>query len=149
MRIPEPLFPFLNFVVRLLLKSPLHFLMSNDVLLIQYVGRKTGAAYSTPVRYLHSGGRIRCITTEEVQWWRNVQAEPAVSLVVGGTVSSYTAHVLERDPGHIRQLLAEFLAAFPQDAVYQEIRLDPDGSLNNEDLDKASYKAIVVEFQKA
>ena len=149
MRIPEPIFPIVNFVVRLLLKSPLHFLMSNSVLLIQYVGRKSGAEYSTPVRYLRLGGRISCFTSEEVQWWRNVQAEPAVSLVVGGTMNSYTANVLERDPGHVQQLLSEFLAVYPQDAVYQEIRLNSDGSLNSEDLDRASHRAIVVEFEEA
>ena len=146
MRIPESLFLIVNFVVRLLLKSPLHFLMSSSVLLIQYIGRKSGAEYSTPVRYIRSDGCIRCFTSEEVQWWRNVQAEPTVSLLVRGSNKSYCANVLERDPTHIQQLLAEFLAVYPQDAVYQEIRLNSDGSLNDEDLAGASNRAIVIEF---
>ncbi len=149
MKIPEPLFVILNFVVRILLKSPLHSLMSNNILLIEYVGRKSGKVYSTPVRYTRVGSRIRCLTSEEVQWWRNVDAAPAVSLVVRGSVRSYKADVLERDPPRIQKLLSEFLAAYPQDAVYQDIGLNSDGSLNSDDLVKAAHKAIFVEFEEA
>jgi deazaflavin-dependent oxidoreductase (nitroreductase family) len=149
MKIPEPLFVVVNVVVRLLLKSPLHFLMSNSVLLISYIGRKSGAVHSTPVRYIRSGSRLRCFTSEPVQWWRNVQANPSVSLVVQGKKNPYTAIVLERDPAQVQQLLSEFLSVYPQDAAYQEIRLNSDGSLNNDDLAKASHSAIVVEFEEA
>jgi deazaflavin-dependent oxidoreductase (nitroreductase family) len=149
MRIPEPLFVIVNFVVRILLKSPLHFLMSDSVLLIEYTGRKSGNMYSTPVRYIRVGSRIRCITSEEVQWWRNVKAAPAVSLVVCRSVASYNAHVLERDPTRTQQLLSKFLSAYPQDAVYQEIRLNSDRSLSSDDLVRASHTAIIVEFEAA
>ena len=149
MRIPEPIFVFINIVVRLLLKSPLHLLMSNSVLLISYVGRKSGVEYSTPVRYMRSGSRLRCLTTDHVQWWRNVQATPGVSLLVRGTNDAYTAIVLESDPPSIQKVLSEFLAIYPQDAAYQEIRLNSDGSLNSDDLVKASHTAIVVEFELA
>jgi deazaflavin-dependent oxidoreductase (nitroreductase family) len=149
MKIPEPLFVVVNVVVRFLLKSPLHFLMSNSVLLISYIGRKSGAAHSTPVRYIRSGSRLRCFTSEHVQWWRNVQANPSVFLVVQGTKSPYTAIVLERDPTQVQQLLSDFLALYPQDAVYQEIRLNSDGGLHSDDLAKASQRAIVVEFEEA
>ena len=122
--------------------------MSNSVLLISYIGRKSGARYSTPVRYFRSDGYIRCFTSEEVQWWRNVQAKPAVSLLVCGKRRRYTARVLKRDPAIIKDLLSEFLEVYPQDAVYQEIRLNPDSSLNTEDLAEASHRAIVVEFEE-
>ncbi len=122
--------------------------MSNSVLLLHYVGRKSGKEYSTPVRYIRSDSCIRCFTSEEVQWWRNVQASPAVSLLVRGSMRSYSASVLERDPPHVQQLLTEFLTVYPQDAVYQEIRLNSDGSLNGEDLALAAHKAIVVEFEE-
>lgn len=149
MRIPEPLFVILNSVVRVLLKSPLHFLMSDNILLIHYVGRKSGAQYCTPVRYIRTDSCIRCITVEEVQWWRNVQVEPTVALDVGGTKKSFAAHIRERDPIQTQQLILEFLTVYPQDAVYQEIQLNSDGSLNSEDLAKASHKAVVVDFEEA
>jgi deazaflavin-dependent oxidoreductase (nitroreductase family) len=147
MKIPESAFVLINIVVRILLKSPLHFLMSNSVLLISYVGRKSGANYSTPVRYMRSGSRLRCLTTDHIQWWRNVQATPRVSLLVQGTDSSYSAIVLERNPVTIQEILSEFLAVYPQDAAYQDIRLNSDGSLNDDDLARASHTAILVEFE--
>lgn len=148
MRIPESFFVFINVVVRLLLKSPFHSLMSGNVLLINYTGRTSGKNYSTPVRYFKDGRIIRCFTSEHVEWWRNVSANPHVTLLVGGVSKQYQARVLERDPEVIRRRLVEFLAIYPQDAVYQEIRLNPDGSLNTDDLSAASHKAIVVEFEE-
>jgi deazaflavin-dependent oxidoreductase (nitroreductase family) len=148
MKIPEPLFVIVNFVVRVLLKSPLHFLMSDSVLLINYRGRKSGKKFSTPVRYLDTGACFRCVTSEEVQWWRNVQANPAVTLLVSGANHSCSATILERNPTRVQELLSEFLAVYPQDAVYQDIRLNPDGSLNSDDLIAASHKAILVDFEK-
>ena len=148
MKIPEPLFVIINVVVRALLQSPLHFLASKSLLLIHYTGRKSGRSYCTPVRYSREGDKLRCLTSEEIQWWRNVQARPNVSLVVRGTGSSYVARVTVNDPERIQGMLASFLAQYPQDAAYQEIRLNADGSLNAEDLARASLHAVVVDFEK-
>lgn len=148
MRIPEPLFVFVNIVVRVLLKSPFHGLMSSSVLLITYVGRKSGKSYTTPVRYMQTETSLRCFTSDHVQWWRNVKASPTVTLRVGGTSRQYQAKVLDRDPGATGRRLEEYLALFPQDAAYQEIRLNPDGRPNSNDLAAASHKAIVVEFRE-
>lgn len=149
MKIPEPMFVVINVVVRLLLKSPLHGLMSGNLMLINYTGRSSGKKYSTPVRYARSGDVIRCFTAQEVQWWRNVKANPELTLVVSGVSKKYKAHFPERNPEQIQQLLVEFLAIFPQDATYQDIRLNPDGSLNEEDLVAASHRAIAVVFEEA
>ena len=148
MKIPEPMFVVINRVVSILLKSPFHALMSKSVLLINYTGRKSGKAYSTPVRYLVVGETIRCFTAQEIQWWRNVAANPTVSLLVQGQLNHYNAKIPERDPQQVQQLLVEFLAVFPQDAVYQDIRLNSDGSLNAEDLARASHNAVAVEFER-
>jgi len=149
MKIPEFLFVFINIVVRALLTSPFHSLMSGSVLLISYTGRKSGRGYTTPVRYVRTDTGIRCFTSEEVQWWRNVRANPRVTLRVRGVSRQYRASILEGDPTAIRQHLIDYLAIFPQDAAYHEIHLDPDGSLNSADLDIASCKAIVVDFEEA
>ena len=69
-------------------------------------------------------------------------------MIVRGSKKTYSATVLERDPANIQQLLSAFLTVYPQDAVYQEIRLNSDGSLNDEDLARAAHTAIVVEFEE-
>jgi deazaflavin-dependent oxidoreductase (nitroreductase family) len=147
MKIPEPLFVIVNVIARSLLRSPLHILMSKSVLVISYTGRKSGRKLSTPVRYARVEGRLRCLTAEHTQWWRNLQASPSVTLLVEGNSAFYSAEVLERDPKLTLQILRHFLDLFPQDAAYQDIRINPDKSLNEEDLLAATHKAIVVEFQ--
>ena len=67
-------------------------------------------------------------------------------LLVKGEKSRYQAFIRDRDHALTQESLVHFLNIFPQDAVYQDIRLNKDGSLNVADLDKASYNAIVVEF---
>jgi hypothetical protein len=149
MRIPEPAFVLVNAVIRTLLRSPLHSLMSKSVLVVSYKGRKSGRRYSTPVRYVEVDDCIRCFTSEQVQWWRNVKRNPAISLLVQGISGPYRAEVQQRDPVVTKQKLRHFLSLFPQDASYQNIRLDADKSLNEDDLEAASHSAIVVEFSRA
>ncbi len=148
MRIPESLFPLVNMIVRALLRSPLHGLMSSSVMVIHYRGRKSGRALATPVRYLAANGTIRCTTADYVQWWRNVQAEPGVMLRVAGELVACRGRVLERDPVVLEPLLREFLEVYPQDAVYQDIRLNDDGSLNESDVSAALQKLVIVEFDR-
>ena len=146
MRIPESLFFIVNAVVRTLLRSPLHRIMSKNVLVITYYGRKSGRRYSTPVRYSRVGGAIRCLTAEQVQWWRNIRNNPDVTLLVAGADVNCRALIQDRDPAKTKLAIREILAIFPQDAVYQEIGLNADRSLDENDLEAASHKAIVVDF---
>lgn len=146
MKIPEPLFAIINRIVGTILRSPLHGLMSSSFTVIYYRGRKSGKALSTSVRYLPIDGGVRATTAEHTQWWRNVAANPDVKLLVAGDTRPYTAHLHERDPEKNRALLIEFLSVYPQDAAYQDIRLNSDGSLNEHDLAEAATRAIIVDF---
>ena len=148
MRIPETAFVLVNAVVRTLLRSPLHFLMSKSVMVVNYEGRKSGRSFSTPVRYLRVGNQIMCTTSDHVQWWRNVKSNAEATLLVEGVPARYRGEIMVRDPVATIEKLRNFLAVFPQDSVYQEIRLNADKSLNEDDLEAASHKAIVVEFVK-
>ena len=47
-----------NPVLRVLLRSPAHRLLSGSVLLLQYTGRRTGRRYGLPVMYASSGGEV-------------------------------------------------------------------------------------------
>ena len=47
-----------NPLVRLILLSPLHKLMSETLLLLTYRGRRTGIEYSLPVQYVQTGNSV-------------------------------------------------------------------------------------------
>ncbi len=73
-----------NPFVRLILRSPFHRLMSADLLLITYQGRKSGKSYTLPVQY---GQRDRTIyivpgSPEQKTWWRNLRGGLPVQVVL-------------------------------------------------------------------
>lgn len=145
MKIPEPLFAIINPVMRALLRSPLHGIVSDSLMLITFTGRKSGRTFTTPVRYVECDGVIRCFTSREIPWWRNLRGGADVTLTVQGRQAQYHASVIEGDPEQTRKWLVHYLSRFPQDAAYHDIRLQPDKSLVAEDLVAACNDAIVVE----
>jgi len=145
MKIPEPLFLVINPTIRFLLRSPMHAPMSKSLMLITFTGRNSGRSYTTPVRYVRIGDVVRCFTSPESQWWRNLREESDVVLRIEGEDKTYRALAHHQDADSIREGLQHYLALFPQDAAYHEIRLNADKSLVAEDLDRASRTAVMVE----
>jgi hypothetical protein len=145
MRLPEPLFVIINPMMRMLLQSPLHWLVSSSLMLITFKGRRSGRTFVTPVRYVKSNGTIRCFSSSETQWWRNLRNGVDVVLRVKGENIHCRTTVIEGNPERVKPLLSQYLSIFPQDAAYHAIRLNPDKSLVEADLDAASKEAIVVE----
>ena len=145
MKLPEPLFAIINPVMRFLLRSPAHGLLSDSLMLITFTGRKSGKQFTTPVRYIKTGDTVRCFTSSENQWWRNLRSGARVSLLIKGQISDYRAQAIFDDPDDIKKKLVSYLALFPQDAAYHDIRLNKDKSLDEQDLEKAASAAVVVE----
>ncbi len=145
MKLPEFLFVIINPMMRILLSSPLHGILSSSLMLITFSGRKSGKSFTTPVRYIENDGIVRCFTSAENQWWRNLRGGAEVVLRIKGQDSRYQAITLETNPEQTRQWLSYYLDKYPEDAVYHDIRLNKDKSLLQEDFELALKKAIVVE----
>ncbi|KTG13539.1 hypothetical protein [Haloferax profundi] len=60
------------FLLRLL-RSPAHFLASRWVLLVSYVGRKSGIRYTFPAVYAAAGTDLVVVVTPKADsnWWKN------------------------------------------------------------------------------
>jgi deazaflavin-dependent oxidoreductase (nitroreductase family) len=144
MKLPEPLFAIINPVMRFLLRSPLHWLMSSSLMLITYTGRKSGKVYTTPVRYLRTNSSIQCFTSADTKWWRNLRGGAEVTLTIQGEDKHFLAKVIENDLEKTREALRHYLTVFPQDAAYHDVKLRSDKSLVIADLDRAAKHAIVV-----
>ncbi len=114
-------------------------------MLITFKGRNSQRKFTTPVRYVRVGDTVRCFTSSENQWWRNMRDGAEVVLRIQGEDKRYRATAIENDPTQVRNGLEYYLGIFPQDAAYHDIRLNRDRSLVAEDLDRASRNAVVVE----
>jgi F420H(2)-dependent quinone reductase len=66
-----------NRVVRGLLRSPLHPLLSRQLALITVTGRRSGREYTLPIAYKQDGERLRIpvMWSERKLWWRNLSGD--------------------------------------------------------------------------
>ncbi len=61
----------MNPFVRLLLRSPLHAVLSDTLLLLTYTGRTSGRRYTIPMAYSRVGDVITVFTLHT--WWKNLR----------------------------------------------------------------------------
>jgi hypothetical protein len=64
-----------NFFPSLILRSPLHQLMSGKYAIIEFTGRKSGRVYTTPVAYVRDGDRV-LLSTDSHWWGRRARGGP-------------------------------------------------------------------------
>jgi deazaflavin-dependent oxidoreductase (nitroreductase family) len=88
-----------NAVVRGLLRSPLHQLLSGSVLLLTYTGRRTGKTFTIPILYAEDGPRLIVYAghSEKKEWWRNLRTEAEVRVRVRGADLTGMARVVRED----------------------------------------------------
>src|SRR5262245_14793144 len=79
----------LNPLIAALLRSPFHRLVSRDLLLLTYVGRRSGRRRTLPLSYVTVGDRLY-LCTRSSRWWRSWRPGAPVALVVRG--QRITAH---------------------------------------------------------
>jgi len=69
-----------NPIVRAVLSSRAHRLLSGNLLLLDYTGRRTGHRYVLPVGYApaSAGGDLIVVVGQDATktWWRNFDAQP-------------------------------------------------------------------------
>ena len=83
----------------MLLRSPLHRLVSGRLALITFTGRVSGRSYTIPVRYERTDGvlEIPVMWPERKRWWRNLREEADVRLRLQGRELAGRAVARERD----------------------------------------------------
>jgi hypothetical protein len=88
-----------NPLVRALLRSPLHPLLSRRIVLLRVTGRRSGRTFELPVGYKRSDAGILVTVgaPEHKQWWRNIDGPTPVTVVLCGRTR---AGVAELDDGN-------------------------------------------------
>lgn len=78
-----------NPVVTALLRSPAHRLLSGQLLVLAYEGRRSGRSFQLPVQYRRIGEAVVVVPGwyEQKRWWRNfTDGAPARLLLRGSWV---------------------------------------------------------------
>ena len=139
--LPRLLFCFLNPLVKVLLRSPLHRPLSQRLLLLTFTGRQTGKRYTTPVGYVQVGDTLLLGT--QSRWWKNLRGGARISARLRGRDCTGVADVLTDEAGMIESY-RPMLAVAPHNGRAIGVRLDPDGWPNRDDVARARQEGHVV-----
>lgn len=83
----------INPFVSMILRSPLHRLLSNSVLLLTFTGRKTGKRFTIPVGYIREGDTLTLFSSKS--WYKNLRGGSPVATHLEGRRRTGRAEVIE------------------------------------------------------
>lgn len=135
-----------NDFVKFLLRTPLHVLMGNTML-ITVTGCKTGRKYSTPVGFFRENGCLWVMTSRDRTWWRNVRNGANVSLLLSGKSTDAFAEA-ELNEKVVEARLGEYIHHVPMAAKSLGIRMEgktPDPA----DIQRVAKDRLFVKIQPA
>lgn len=93
------------------------------IVLLTHTGAKSGTVRTTPLMYLPDGDRVTIFASKggapsDPDWYRNVAANPVVTVEVGD--ETYEARAIVATGEERDDLFARQSAAYPQFAEYQK-----------------------------
>jgi deazaflavin-dependent oxidoreductase (nitroreductase family) len=135
----------LNPMMKAILKSPLHRLVSGTMMLITFTGRKSGRQYTTPVGYVRNGDAVICLT--HANWWKNLRGGAKVSLRIQGHDYDGVAEPVSEETTRIANGIRQFLHQVPSWGRFYDVSIDEDGTPNSKDVARAAESAILIEIQ--
>ena len=129
------IFKIMNPMMKLMLGSPLHGLMSARVMLISFTGRRSGKRYSTPVAYTREGNQVIVVTFSP--WWKNfIEPAPVEMRIRGKSMRGQAVYV--KDPVLIKQMVSTLMTKGGKEAMQRMgLWVDNLESLNPEEVKKA------------
>lgn len=136
----------INPVVAFLARSPLHFLISHQVLIIQFKGRKSGKQYLVPVSYHEHESSYTCVTLRSNIWWRNLKEVSYTQIWLKGTLQNAQIDLEFNNDQIVESTLRDLVTNNRIDAYFANIKLNKDGSPDSDDLIQAGKIHTVLKF---
>ncbi len=125
----------LNPIIKSILKSPLHPLMSDHSLVIRYMGRESGKEYSFPAYYQQAGNSLQVLVEKTEDWWRSLKNGANVKVIIKGNELRGWAEAIQ-DPPSVKENFSQLLKAIPELSTELEVRQDESGIYFSEDIEK-------------
>ena len=136
----------INPVVAFLARSPLHFLISHQVLIIQFKGRKSGKQFLVPVSYHEHESSYTCVTLRSNIWWRNLKEVSHTQIWLKGTLQNAQIDLEFNNDQIVESTLRDLVTNNRIDAYFAKIKLNKDGSPDSDDLIQAGKIHTVLKF---
>ena len=136
----------INPFVALLARSPLHFIISHQVLVIQFKGRRSGKPYRVPVSYHERGSSYTCVTLRSNIWWRNLKDVSHTQIWLKGKLMNVKIDLEFNNDQIVESTLRDLVTGNKVDAYFAKIKLNKAGSPDTEDLLQAAKLHTVLKF---
>jgi hypothetical protein len=130
--------------VKLLLRSPLHGLISGGLLLLTYSGRKTGKTYRIPLSYIKDGEDLLILTFKRRTWWRNLKGGVPVSVRLKGRDVKAIAEPEDENFDRIKSGFSKYIENNSYLSKALEVPLDEEGKPDPEALESAAEGRVMV-----
>lgn len=137
--------PYVNRAMKLVLRSPVHGIVSKTVLLITFTGCKSGKTYTTPVSYSQNGDQVTIFT--HADWWKNLRGGASVTLRLRGRELQGLAEPVAEDKKAVAAGLIAHLRRVPSDARYYGVTFDDHGNPRAEEVEKAAQTVVMIRIR--
>ena len=128
--------------MELVLRSPVHAMVSKTILLITFTGRKSGMTYTTPVSYSQYDDQVYIFT--HAVWWKNLRSGPPVTLRLRGREFQGRAEPVAEDKQAIAARLIAHLRKVPSDARFYGVTFDDHRNPRAEEVEKAAQTVVMI-----
>ncbi len=135
-----------NLLVGAALRSPFHSWLSGSLILITYVGHRSGVRHTLPVRYAPYDGELVVLVGrhEQKQWWRGLRVRSPVKIRHKGRWYDASAMALHEDADAIAPRLAAYLRRFPGSARSRGVLPGPSGEIDVAKLCALADRVVLV-----
>ena len=140
------LWRLINPLVVFILRSPLHFLASKNLIFITFQGRKSRKTFNIPVSYHREGNDLIALTLKQNLWWKNLKMLNRTQITLLGKKEDVRITIVDQDTQFIKEKMHELIIEKPIDAYFAKVKLDNNKLPVEEDLVEASQKHIVLKF---
>ena len=139
-------FRLMNPLTRAIARSPLHPLISDNVVVLIFPGIKSGRIYSIPVSYLETSEKeMVCLTDRPYIWWRNLINNKNIQILLRGKLLNAEVDVEFENDNLIAEKLTAMCLHSKIDAFFADV-----GFRNNipvkGDIIAASSKMILIKL---
>ena len=140
------LWRLINPLVVFILRSPLHFLASKNLIFITFQGRKSKKTFNIPVSYHRKDNDLIALTLKQNLWWKNLKMLNRTQITLLGKKEDVGITIVDQDTQFIKEKMRELIIEKPIDAYFAKVKLDNNKLPVEEDLEEASEKHIVLKF---
>ena len=140
------LWRLINPLVVFILRSPLHFIASKNLIFITFQGRKSKKTFNIPVSYHREGNDLIALTLKQNLWWKNLKMLNRTQITLLGKREDVGITIVDQDTQFIKEKMRELIIEKPIDAYFAKVKLDNNKLPVEEDLEEASQKHIVLKF---